>query len=70
MSDSRVHIPTTYQLMTNAELTAQLVSLLQTHRDNLSDDAWDELDGTPLGDALDSITDLEWEVEENGYVAA
>ena len=56
--------------MTNAELTAQLVSLLQTHRDNLSDDAWDELDGTPLGDALDSITDLEWEVEENGYVAA
>ena len=56
--------------MTNAALTAHLVSLLQEHRDNLSDDAWDKLDGTPLGDALDSITDLEWEVEENGYVAA
>ena len=49
--------------------TCQLVSLLQTHRGNLSDDAWDALDGTPLGDALDSITDLEWEVEENNYQA-
>ena len=55
--------------MTNAELTAQLVSLLQTHRDSLSDDAWDELDGAPFGDALDAITDLEYEVEENNRQA-
>lgn len=53
--------------MNNKELTIHLVNLLQTHRDFLSDDAWDEMDGSPLMDALDALADLEFEVEENGY---
>ncbi|QNI75631.1 hypothetical protein [Synechococcus sp. MVIR-18-1] len=54
--------------MNNQELTHRLVYLLQTHRDSLSDEAWDEMDGTPLMDALDALADLEFEVEENGYM--
>ncbi len=57
----------TTQPMTNKELTLHLVNLLQTHRDSISDDDWDAMVGSPLMDALDAITDLEWEVEENGY---
>ena len=53
--------------MNNRELTVHLVNLLQTHRSSLSDDAWDSLDGSPLGIALDALADLEYEVEENGY---
>ena len=53
--------------MNNRELTIHLVNLLQTHRDSISDDNWDAMDGSPLMDVLDSITDLEWEVEENNY---
>ena len=57
----------TTQPMTNKELTIHLVELLQTHRDSTSDDDWDLLDGSPLGITLDAITDLEYEVEKNGY---
>ena len=53
--------------MTNAELACRLVLILQQFRDETSDDDWDALDGTPLMDALDSLTDLEWEIEENNY---
>ena len=53
--------------MNNKELTIHLVNLLQTHRDSLSDDAWDAMDGSPLMDALDALADLEYAVEENGY---
>ena len=53
--------------MNNKELTLHLVNLLQTHRDSTTDDDWDLLDGSPLGIALDALTDLEYEVEENGY---
>ena len=53
--------------MNNRELTLHLVNLLQTHRDSLRDEGWDAIDGSPLGDVLDSITDLEYEVEEKGY---
>ena len=53
--------------MNNRELTLHLVNLLQTHRDSTTDEEWDELDGSPLMDALDALTDLEFEVEENGY---
>lgn len=56
--------------MTNAQMATQLVSLLQAHRDALTDAAWESLDGTPLMDALDALTDLEYEVEEQGYVPA
>ena len=54
--------------MNNRELTLHLVNLLQTHRDSTTDEEWDELDGSPLIDALDALTDLEYEVEENGYM--
>ena len=49
--------------MNNKELTHRLVSLLQSHRESLSDEAWDAMDGTPLMDALDALADLEFEVE-------
>jgi hypothetical protein len=41
--------------------------MLQQFRDETSHDDWDALDGTPLMNALDSLTDLEWEIEENSY---
>ena len=53
--------------MTNKELTLQLVSLLQAHRDPMPEAQWEALDGSPLMDVLDAIADLEYEVEENGY---
>ena len=53
--------------MNNKQLTHHLVELLQQHRNTLTDEQWDSLDGTPLGDVLDSITDLEFEVEEHDY---
>ncbi len=56
--------------MTNAQLATQLVSLLQAHRDTLTDAAWESLDGTPLMDALDGLADLEYAVEEQNYVPA
>ena len=56
--------------MTNAQLALHLVSLLQAHRDSLSDAAWDRLDGSPLMDALDGIADLEYAVEEQNYTPA
>ena len=54
--------------MTNKELTLQLVSLLQAHRDLMPEAQWEALDGSPLMDALDAIADLEYEVEEKGYL--
>ena len=55
--------------MTNKELTLQLVSLLQQHRDPMPDEQWEALDGTPLMTALDALADLEYEVEEHNYMA-
>ena len=53
--------------MTNTELVCHLVQTLQQFRDNTPDEEWDNLDGSPLMDALDAIADLEYQVEENGY---
>ena len=53
--------------MTNADMASRLVLMLQQFRNKTSDDDWDALDDTPLGDALDALTDLEWELEDNNY---
>lgn len=53
--------------MTTTELVSHLVQTLQQFRDNTPDEEWDELDGTPLMNALDGLADLEYEVEENNY---
>ena len=37
---------------------------LQTLRDELDDEAYDSLDATPVGNLLDSLADLEYEVEK------
>jgi len=39
---------------------------LQQLRDELSEEAYEELDGTPVGNLLDSLADLEYEVEKLG----
>ena len=62
-----IHTTIATQLMTNADMASRLVLMLQQFRDKTSDDDWDALDGTPLGDALDALTDLEWELEDNDY---
>ena len=53
--------------MTTTELVSHLVQTLQQFRDNTPDEEWDELDGTPLMNALDGLADLEFEVEEHNY---
>ena len=45
------------------KLAKQLVKTLQEQRDTISDERWDELDGTWLMAALDGIADLEYELE-------
>ena len=37
---------------------------LQTLRDELSEEAYEALDETPVGNLLDSLADLEYEVEK------
>ena len=37
---------------------------LHTLRDELDDEAYDSLDATPVGNLLDSLADLEYEVEK------
>lgn len=37
---------------------------LQTLRDELDDEAYESLDATPVGNLLDSLADLEYEVEK------
>jgi len=37
---------------------------LQILRDELSDEAYESLDDTPVGNLLDSLADLEYEVEK------
>ena len=39
---------------------------LQQLRDELSEEAYDELDETPVGNLLNSLADLEYEVEKLG----
>ncbi len=39
---------------------------LQNLRDELSDEAYESLDETPVGSLLDSLADLEYEVEKLG----
>ena len=37
---------------------------LQILRDELSEEAYEELDNTPVGNLLDSLADLEYEVQK------
>ena len=37
---------------------------LQTLREELDDEAYESLDATPVGNLLDSLADLEYEVEK------
>lgn len=46
-----------------AELSERLLSTLREARERLSDDRYDELEGTWLMMALDGIADLEYELE-------
>jgi hypothetical protein len=45
------------------ELAKQLVKTLQEQRNAISDERWDELEGTWLMTALDGLADLEYELE-------
>tara|TARA_R100000781_G_C4007327_1_gene102439 strand:+ start:299 stop:502 length:204 start_codon:yes stop_codon:yes gene_type:complete len=42
----------------------EVLESLHSLRDELDDKAWEELDDTPVGNLLDSLADLEYEVEK------